>query len=293
MHDNEVLIDVPLIEHLIKKQFPQWAHLPINPVTSAGTDNANFRLGDEMLVRLPRIDWAVNDVHHEQVWLPQLAPQLPLPIPTPIATGKPTEKYPWHWSIYNWIIGENAQLSQISNPVIFAQRLAQFILKMHQFNPSNAPLASRGSALSTRDQQTRSAIQALDGMIDTAAVSHVWEMLLQTPCWEQSPVWIHGDLKPDNLLIQNGALTAVIDFGGTGLGDPAVDLQPAWNLFLDEARRVFRDTMNVDESTWARGKGWALSIALIALPYYKNTNPPLANMSKHVIHQILEDTISD
>jgi aminoglycoside phosphotransferase (APT) family kinase protein len=154
-------------------------------------------------------------------------------------------------------------------------------------DPEGAPLAGRGEALAARDAATRAAIAASDGLVDIAAVTRIWDDALRIPAWEGPPTWMHADLSPGNLLVRDGRLAAVIDWGGAGIGDPTVDLIIAWNLLPASARRTFRDALGVDDDTWRRGRGWALSISLIQLPYYQHTNPGLAENSRHVISEVL------
>jgi aminoglycoside phosphotransferase (APT) family kinase protein/GNAT superfamily N-acetyltransferase len=289
MHANELDTDVSLVGRLLAAQFPQWADLPIEPVLSAGTDNAIYRLGDDLAVRLPRIDWAVGGVDKDFRLLPMLAPLLPLAIPVPLAKGTPAEGYPWEWGVYRWLEGENPTVGRIADRDSLAKDLAQFIEALHRIDLTGGPPATRGVPLAMRDEPTRAAIAALRGTIDTGATTAAWEAALRTPAWSGPSVWIHGDLSPGNLLLQGDQLTAVIDFAGAGVGDPACDLIVAWNLLPTDARSVFRSELGVDAATWARGRGWALSVALIQLPYYRDTNPALAENARHVIREVLAD----
>ncbi len=294
MHPDEVETDVSLVERLIADQFPQWANLSVTPVRSAGTDNAIYRLGEDKCVRLPRIAATVAQVEKEQQWLPRLAPHLPLEIPVPLAEGIAGEGYPFRWSVYQWLEGANATLDRISNLDQFAVALAEFIAALQKVDATDGPPAGeqnfyRGAPLRLRDAPARAAIVALNGMIDTEAVIAIWEDALNAPIWTNPPVWIHGDLQSGNLLCRDGKLHAVIDFGGMGVGDPACDLIVAWNLLPASARKTFRETLTVDTATWRRGRGWALSIALIALPYYTDTNPVLAEMARFTINAVLND----
>jgi aminoglycoside phosphotransferase (APT) family kinase protein len=294
MHVDEVDTDVSLVRRLLAAQCPQWADLPIEPVPSAGTDNAIYRLGDDMAVRLPRIPGATGQVDKEQRWLPTLAPLLPLAIPVPLAKGAPGEGYPWHWSVYRWLEGENATIEPIADPRQAATQLAQFLAALQRIDPAGGPPPGahnsfRGVPLSMRDAGTRAAIASLDGVLDTGAVTAAWDAALQAPAWHGSPVWIHGDLLPLNLLVERGRLSAVIDFGCLGVGDPACDLQVAWNLLSAQTRDVFRAALQVDDATWARGRGWALSVGLIAIPYYQSTNPVLAGIGRRAIAEVLAD----
>ena len=294
MHIDEVETDAPLVKRLLAGQFPQWADLPIQPVQSGGTDNAIYRLGDNMAVRLPRIHWAVGQVEKEQRWLPILASRLPLAIPTPLGQGNPAEGYPWKWSVYRWLEGENATLERIANPRQMATDLAQFITALQSIDTTGTPPPGehnsfRGVPLAVRDAPVRAALAALNGELDTDLAAEAWEAALQTPVWRDSPVWIHGDLQSGNLLAVQGRLNAVIDFGCLGAGDPACDLIVAWNLLSAETREVFRATLQVDEATWARGRGWALSVALIALPYYLHTSPAIVSASRYTLKEVLAD----
>lgn len=297
MHADEVDTDAALVGRLLTAQFPTWAGLPIEPVGSAGTDNALYRLGDTMVVRLPRIHWAVAQVEKEQRWLPRLAPFLPLAIPVPRAMGTPAEGYPYPWSVYRWLGGETAIIERLTDPREAATALAQFIAALQRIETTGGPPPGehnfgRGEPLALRDARTRAAIAALEtlhGAIDAGAATAAWEAALQAPAWENPPVWIHGDLQSGNLLTVEGRLSAVIDFGGLGVGDPAGDLIVAWNFFDADTRAVFRAALKVDDATWARGRGWALSVALIALPYYWDANPSLAAMARYTIGEVLAD----
>lgn len=290
MHADEVDTDPQLVRRLLAAQFPQWASLPVRPVPSAGTDNALYRLGPDLAVRLPRIGWAVDDVAKEQRWLPLLAGQLPLPVPAPVGAGRPGEGYPWPWSVYRWLPGEDAAGGRLGNLAKTATDLAGFVTALRGIEaPRQLDTAgsSRGVPLALRDAATRAAIDALAGSVDRGAVTDAWEAALAAPEWHGRPVWVHGDLTPGNLLVEEGRLSAVIDFGALNVGDPAVDLLPAWNLFPAPVREVYRAALGVDDATWERGRGWALSVALIALPYYRHTNPAITAGSQLVIDRVL------
>lgn len=293
MHADEVDTDISLVGRLLAAQFPHWADLPIEPVRSAGTDNAIYRLGDDMAVRLPRIHWATGQPDKEHQWLPKLAPLLPLAIPVPLAKGTPAEGYPWHWSVCRWLEGETATLERITDLRQAATDLAQFVAALQRVDPTDGPRAGdhnlRGVPLALRDRPTRAAIAALHGVIDADAVTTAWEAALQAPEWDRAPVWFHGDLLPGNLLVEGGRLSAVIDFGGLGVGDPACDLMIAWGLFSGESRDVFRSAVAVDDATWARGRGHALSQALIFIPYYSDTNPVGVGIARRAIQEVLAD----
>jgi aminoglycoside phosphotransferase (APT) family kinase protein len=289
MHVDELDVDQSLVRRLVTGQFPQWADLPLEPIPSAGTDNALYRLGADMVVRLPRIHWAVASVNKESEWLPKLAPLLPLAIPLPLAKGLPAGHYPWPWGIYSWIEGENPTIGGIPDIDSLTEDLVRFVGALHDVDLPDGPPSHRGAPLEVQNQEARSALAELEGMIDTDAATAVWNEALTVPGWSGDPVWIHGDLLPGNLLVQNGRLTGVIDWSALGVGDPACDLIVAWALLPPAARDTFRVALGVDDATWARGRGWALSIALIQLPYYKDTNPILATTARHSIREVLAD----
>jgi aminoglycoside phosphotransferase (APT) family kinase protein len=294
MHVGEVDTDASLVRRLIASQFPRWAGLPILPVESAGTSNAIYRLGDDMTVRLPRIEWAIGEVEMTQRWMPELAPLLPLPIPLPLAEGVPGEGYPWRWSVCRWIEGETAFIERIDDPREAAMELGRFVAALQRIDPAGGPApgahnGSRGEPLAMRDDETRTAIDALRDTYDADALTRAWEDALRVPAWRGPPVWLHGDLLASNLLARNGRLSAVIDFGCLGVGDPACDVMSAWSYLSAETRGAFRAELSVDDATWARGRGWALSFGLIALPYYEVTNPVLAGIARHAIDEVLAD----
>ncbi|MFI6843186.1 aminoglycoside phosphotransferase family protein [Kitasatospora sp. NBC_00085] len=288
-HDDEPAIDAALVRRLLADQFPQWRGLPLERVASAGADNAMFRLGPELAVRLPRVSWAADSVAREQQWLPRLAPHLPLPIPAPLAHGRPAAGYPWEWSVVRWLGGANPVLGSVTAPLRLAQDLAAFVTALRTADPAGAPPSSRGGRLCARDAATRAAIGRLTGTIDTEAATTVWDKALRLPEPTGRPAWMHGDLSPGNVLLADQHLSSVIDFGLMGVGDPTVDLIAAWNLLPATARPVFRAALATDDATWERGRAWALSIALIQLPYYRSTNPSLAANSRHVIREVLAD----
>ncbi|MET9428444.1 aminoglycoside phosphotransferase family protein [Streptomyces sp. NPDC003036] len=292
MHADEPDIDAALVRRLIAARFPRWAGLPVAPVDSAGTSNAMYRLGEDMVVRLPRTAGAAGDVGREHTWLPRLAPALPVPIPVPLGTGRAAEGYPWPWSVYRWLDGANPDIGRIAEPDAFARDLAEFAAALHGLDTAGGPASYRGEPLARRDAETRAALAHLRGTLGTdaaARASLVWDTALRAPAWPGPPVWIHADLQPGNLLTAHGRLSAVIDFGCLGLGDPAVDLIAAWYVLPAEARGTFRDALEADDASWARGRGWALSIALLELRYYRDTNPAMARIARHVIDEVLAD----
>ena len=293
MHADQLHTNASLVRRLLASQFPHWADLPIEPFASDGTENAIYRLGDDMAVRLPNRPGDTG-LEKEHRWLSILAPHLPLAVPVPLGKGAPAEDYASNWSVCPWLEGANPTLERLADPVQAATDLAQFVIALQQIDPTGGPRPGhhnffRGVPLSERVTYTRDAIAKLQGMLDTDAVSEAWETDLRAPVWNRAPVWIHGDLAPGNLLAVQGRLSAVIDFGGLGVGDPACELLVAWNLFSGESRDAFRRALSVDDATWARGRGTALSVALVALPYYLNTNPVIVDWSRRMIDAVLAD----
>ncbi|MEU3972135.1 aminoglycoside phosphotransferase family protein [Streptomyces bacillaris] len=277
-----------LVRTLIAAQLPQWADLPVEAVDTSGTANVVYRLGDDKVVRLPRTAGSAADVATEHRWLPRLAPQLPVPVPTPLAQGDPTEDFPWPWSVCTWLEGRNPLPGDGSwAPELFAADLAEFVLALRRIEVTGAPPAYRGEPLASRDGTTRRVIADLDGVIDARAATAAWDKALTAPARTGKPVWVHGDLQPGNVLVAEGRLTGVIDFACMGLADPAVDLIAAWYLLPAGAREAFRTTVEADDASWERGRGWALSIAVMELAAYRESNPVMARNAWWVLEGLL------
>jgi aminoglycoside phosphotransferase (APT) family kinase protein len=290
-------IDVSLVRSLLDSQFPQWAALPLTPVASDGTDNVMFRLGTDMCVRLPRVARAAGHVEKEQLWLPWLG-ALPLAIPEPLGHGLADDRYPWNWSVYSWIEGVPATPDQIADMDEAAATLAALLNAFQTVDaadgpPSGAHNEYRGVPLALRDGVTRTSMEKLKDEYDLPALIAIWDEALAAPVWSDAPVWIHGDIHSGNLLASNGRLCGLIDFGLTGVGDPACDLMVGWSLLPQSSRATFRSTLAVDAATWLRGRGWTLSVALVALAYYRDRNADISERSRHTIHQVLADTASE
>jgi aminoglycoside phosphotransferase (APT) family kinase protein len=291
MHAGEIETDVALVRRLLTGQFPQWAGLPVEPVASYGTDHAIYRLGDDLTVRLPRIGWATAQAAKEATWLPRLAPHLPLAVPVQVAMGHSAEGYPFDWSVYEWLPGKDASAA-IDDLDQAAVDLAAFVTALRRIDTTGAPARppqSRGGPLAEGDVAFRRSIERLGDRIDGAAALRSWEESLAAPPWDGAEVWLHGDLLPGNLLVVDGRLSAVIDFGGLNVGDPACDLLPAWNVFTGTGRPRFRAELAVDDASWLRGRGWALYQAVLALPYYWDTNPAMIRQASHALTQVLAD----
>lgn len=285
----DVEINVPLVEHLVATQFPHWAHLQISAVELSGWDNRTFHLGKEMTVRLPSGEHYAKAVDIEQHWLPKLAPRLPLPIPEPLAMGSPDKSYPWRWSVYRWLDGEIATLAGVSDMNHFAADLANFLLALQKVNASEGPVRTlRGGSLELWKHQAIDALEVLSDVVDTKAAREIWELAYKAPL-EPKSLWYHGDIAAGNLLVQNGRLSAVIDFGGLGVGDPACDLTIAWTFLDAESRGMFRDRLQVDDAVWNRGRGWALWKAMIILAKIIDTNVIEAGSAQYAFDQLIAD----
>ncbi|MET7639531.1 aminoglycoside phosphotransferase family protein [Streptomyces sp. NPDC005438] len=291
--DAAPLVDEDLVRRLVAEQFPGWAGLAVRRFPSGGTVNAMYRLGDDLVVRLPLGEGGAPDVLREQWWLPRLAPRLPTPVPEVLGEGRPSGEYPWPWSVHRWLEGAHPEAGALDQPRALARDLAGFVRAMGALTLPDAPTAHRGGPLTALDRDTRAAVEELREIpeegVDCEAVLAVWEDGLRAPEWDRPPVWLHADLMPGNVLVSAGRLSAVLDFGCLGVGDPACDLFPAWNLLPPEGREVFREALDVEEATWRRGRARTLSQALIALPHYRHGNPAMAGNARHVIRAVLED----
>jgi len=290
---ERIVIDAELARSLVAGQFPHWAGLAVEAVAEGGWDNRTFHLGPHMAVRLPSAAPYAAQVEKEHRWLPVLAPSLPLAIPVPLAMGEPALGYPWRWSVYRWLGGQAATSARIADLRALAAALAEFLAALQRIDAAGGPAPGahnfwRGGTLATYDPETRRAIAALGGRIDARAVTAVWDEALAS-AWSSTPVWVHGDIAPGNLLVEDGRLVAVIDFGCSGVGDPACDLAIAWTMFEDESRAAFRAGLPDDAGLWARARGWTLWKALITLAALPGANPAGANDSLRVINAVLAD----
>ncbi|RPK49306.1 Phosphotransferase enzyme family protein [Streptomyces sp. ADI92-24] len=291
--DGRAGIDAALVTRLIDAQFPRWSGLPVTPVAVDGWDNRTYRLGDAMTVRLPTAAGYVPAVTKEHHWLPRLAPSLPVAVPPVLALGAPGEGYPYPWSVRRWLRGETAGPDRIDGLPRFARSVADFLLALQRCDASGGPLAGehswyRGASPAHYDEETRRCLTALEGRVDTDRARTVWEAALAAP-WRGEPVWFHGDIASGNLLVADGELSAVIDFGTSGVGDPACDLVIAWGMFSGESREAFRRAAGQDAGTWARARGWALWKALLNLTGPAGADPGQAAAELRVVDAVLAD----
>ncbi|MCW9132051.1 aminoglycoside phosphotransferase family protein [Bacillus paramycoides] len=286
-------INTELAKRLVQEQFPEWEHLEIKPVKFSGHDNRTFHLGKQMSVRLPSDAVYVPQVEKENKWLPILSKEITLPISSPIAKGNPSAEYPWPWSINKWIEGETVTKENVRDLDEFATDLGSFLVELQSIDASNGPKAGahnfyRGGLISVYDEEARVAIENNKDVFDETLLKHLWDLALRST-WERTPVWVHGDIAPGNLLIKDGKLCAVIDFGILGVGDPACDAAMAWTFFDKNSRNVFKEVLCMDEETWNRARGWALWKALITYDANRDSNEKVAEESYRVIQVIVDD----
>jgi aminoglycoside phosphotransferase (APT) family kinase protein len=289
VHADEVMVDDDLVHALLVEQYPEWADLPLKRMASTGTDNAIYRVGDDLGLRLPRIDWAVGQIGKEHEWLPRLAPRLPTPVPEPVSLGEPGRGYPFPWLVYRWLDGTDAIADDRLEWCGLARQVAQFVLALQAIDTTGAPPSgARGGPLQAVDDVTRRALAALDEEIDVQAASAVWDAALAAEGWTGAPVWVHGDLLPGNVLVANGSLAGIIDWSAAGVGDPACELMLVWAMPAP-ARVAYREALGVDDATWARGRGWALQQAALFIPYYARTIPDGVAAARRRLTTILRD----
>jgi aminoglycoside phosphotransferase (APT) family kinase protein len=284
--DIHPAIDTALVRRLVETQFPQWAGLPLKRLERAGSDHVIHRLGEELSVRLPRHRGAAGQAGKESTWLPRLAPGLPLAVPVPMEVGEPAFGYPWPWAVSRWLDGEVATVAALADSVDAAVELAGFLVALQRLPPAEDREGLTAESLADRDGATRAAIAEVDGTFDSVAMTELWEAALDAPGWDRPPVWYHGDLHTGNLLTGVGRLSAVIDFGELGIGDPACDLTIAFTLMSARCRTVFREALGVDDATWTRGRGWALATGLNAYTSYAD-DPRVAAQTTRQINEAL------
>ena len=282
----EIDVDEALIARLLASQAPELAQRTVRIVAN-GWDNVIARLGDEHLVRLPRRALAAPLIVHEQRWLSEVAARLPLPIPVPIVAGHPQHGYPWHWSVCPWLAGANAQHSPPRDEFAAARALGEFVRALHVPAPHDAPANPfRGQPLARRVELMEQRLATLRHLVP-AGTADRWEMLHRAPPWSAAAVWVHGDLHPANLLVEDGELSAVIDFGDLTAGDPATDLAVAWMLFGPAARAEFLTCAGCDEATVLRAAAWAISLSCAYLTSSAD-NPTMAAIGRTALDNVAE-----
>ncbi|MBP2352862.1 aminoglycoside phosphotransferase (APT) family kinase protein [Kribbella aluminosa] len=292
---ERIEIEAAQVRRLVAEQFPQWTALAVRPVDNGGWDNRTFHLGADMVVRMPSAAEYAQAVEKEHRWLPVFAPLLPLPIPVPLAQGEPTSAYPHPWSIYQWLDGVTATADRIADPVQFALDLAGFLVALQRVDATDGPQPGihnwyRGGTLRTYDENAQAAFEELEAYVDVELAREIWANSVDAR-WDRVDRWFHGDVAEGNLLLENGQLSAVIDFGTCGVGDPACDLAIAWTLLTADGRQAFRNRLSVDDPTWARGRGWALwkALATYRSTYDDSEDAETAAGAKHVLDEIFAE----
>lgn len=293
-HTDPVIdISPELVRALVSSQFPQWGNLPVRAVDRQGWDNRTFRLGDELTVRLPSAEGYVAAVAKEDRCLPELARHVPLPVPEPVAVGAPGEGYPFAWSVRRWLPGETVEVATGVDRTRLARDLGDFLTRLREAPVGRGPAAGRHSYFrgchpSVYGDEVEAALERLADSVDVAACRAVWARAL-TSAWPSPPTWFHGDVSVGNLLTTDGALSAVIDFGSSGVGDPACDLVIAWNHFTAEERKVFREAVGLPDDAWRRARGWALWKALVSTAGLSSPDPE--GRQRRVLDQVMEDAV--
>jgi aminoglycoside phosphotransferase (APT) family kinase protein len=296
MHDDEVRATADQVSQLLRQQCPRWSGLPVVALADdvEGTDHVLFRVGDEIVARMPKVGWAADQVESDARWLPVVAPHLPVRVPVPIFVGEPGADFPWRWSLVPWIPGTTPPRLGCDD-VSLAADLAAFARALHSVEVDGGPLkppGTRGSALVHADPAVREAVSRLvehDDGFDVVAAQTAWDICLKAPQWGGPPVWIHGDLQPGNLIVRDGRLAGVVDFGAFGVGDPAPDVAPALWTFTGEARTAYREAMDYDDATWLRACGWALGPSLTGIDYYRHTFPRMAEHGRQMVRAVVAE----
>jgi aminoglycoside phosphotransferase (APT) family kinase protein len=293
MHDGEIPVEQDVVRRLVATQLPEAAVQPLRRLETWGTDHVIFRLGEDLSVRLPKIDWAAAQGELESRWLPVLAPHLPVEVAVPLLVGEPDFGYPFRWYVAPWLHGVNPDPADDQRQL--ACDLAAFVRALGAVEPQDAPAprdGQRGGPLAAADASTRDAAEELRDVVDVEPLLAVWTAGVEAPPWQGPTRWVHGDLMAGNLLLRDRRLRAVIDWGGLTAGDPAVELMVAWSLFDPQTRGLYRDGLGfVDDDMWLRGRAWAVSAALHALPYYRDTNPDIVARSWRTVRALLDEPL--
>lgn len=297
LHHDEVPVSPDDVRRLLAAQAPRWADLSLVPA-GEGTDNRMFRLGEQLVVRMPRRPGSAADIAKEQTWLPRLAPHLPLPIPEPVLAGAPDAEYPFAWAVYRWIEGVEPDAESVTDWAAFGRDLAGFVEALHRIDLQGArPAGSlswyRGEPLACfldDGLEALAQIRTLDAReplgLDLDAVESLWRDLAARPQAAAERVWLHGDLRAANLVARDGRLAAVIDFGTLNVGLPAAEHKAGWSL-PQEGRRAYRERLGLDDDAWALARGWQLLPQLTGVPFYWDSWPDFAHDCLEGIREVL------
>ena len=289
LHEDEVDISIELVRKLVADQFSMYIDRPIEPLPSEGTDNRMLRLGDDLIVRLPRMSRAVSSLQKEIDWLPKLSAKICLPVPTPAHVGQPSCEYPFPWCIVPFLKGTSPSHECLLDFPRAAVVLSDFIAGMQQLGATDAPKSVRGDHVGVLDRAVRTNLPLLKPDYDIDELLTVWEGICDAPEYDGEAVWIHGDLHPGNLLVDDEKIVAIVDFGLSGVGDPACDLMCAWTVLDQPSRAIFQEHLSAELATWERAKGWAFSMGVLGYPYYRQTDPNFAAIAKRALDEVLKD----
>jgi aminoglycoside phosphotransferase (APT) family kinase protein len=295
MNDKLIMPTLDLARNLIAEQCPEYSNLPITDVEKQGHDNRTYRLGEHMLIRMPTAaDYALK-VPKEQELLPKLAKRLSVSIPAPIKMSKPSTDYPYPFSIYKWLPGKSINLLTLTDQEKeqLAFDMAKFLKELQAITDVEGPEPGqhnwwRGDHVSVYDKGAREQIAELAEIIDAPRALALWDKASATK-WDKKPVWIHGDFAICNILMDGGKLSAVIDFGGAAVGDPACDLVIAWTYLSGKARKIFIAEMDMDQDTWLRARAWALWKATFELCQIVDKNSANVLLHKRIISDIFNE----
>ena len=287
MHEDEVTVDDDTVRALLGDQFPHWADRRLRRMADSGTDNAIYRLGVDLGIRLPRIHWAEGQIDKECRWLPELAADLPTGVPVPVGRGHAGHGYPFPWLVYRWLEGTSLDRAVVDDWDGIAEGVAEFVLALERHSPEGGPPPTRrGTPMAQYDEAVQWGIRQLGGVIDVDRARHVWQCALEAGDWTGAPVWIHADLLPGNILISRGRLSGIIDWSGAGVGDPACEAMVAWSL-PPRARRLFRRTLGFDDATWARARAWVVEQTVFYIPYYAGSLPHAVDQARARLDEAL------
>jgi aminoglycoside phosphotransferase (APT) family kinase protein len=294
LHENEIPVDEAVVRSLLQAQCPDWSSLPLSPA-GAGTDNNMYRLGNDLLVRLPRTADKARSLTKERTWLPRLGPLLTCQIPEPVHAGTSTPEFPLPWSIYRWIDGAEVAPNTAQDWAAFGTELASFVHELHSVDLMGATRANdlswyRGGSLKDCDEWVSACFAECraDADLDVETLEQLWRDAIELPEPSSPHVWLHGDLKPSNLLVAKGRLHAILDFGGLSVGFPAAEHATVWDL-PDRARRAYWDAVSIDDPTWARARAWAIAVGISGISYYRNTWPAFVTECRTRLEAILAD----
>lgn len=294
MHDAELDLSAALVRDLVRQQHPRLLAEPITRVASHGTVNAMFRLGDDLVCRLPLVvldEGAAIEAVDAEIEAARIFSAVDVATPEFVVRGEPSAAYPMPWTVWRWIDGDVASAVDVGDDLEFAEALGQFVIQVRDLPTDGRTFGgdNRGGRLEDSGVWIQHCLHESAGMIDTDTLAAMWQHWCGLGRDEAADTWTHNDLMPGNLLVRGSDLAGVIDVGQARVADPVVDLQPAWNLFRGNARRAFRSTLQVDDEEWERGRAWSFVQAIGCLWYYRETNPEMSRTAYTTLTALLGD----